>query len=52
LVVEEIQDQTISKVRIAILPLRERRGPEASVGALLEHGRKDRRRPEPHEIWQ
>ena len=50
LVVEEMQDQAISKVRIAILPLRERRGPGGALGDPSAW--KDRRRLEPHRIWQ
>lgn len=54
LVVEEMQDRAISKVRIAILPLRERRGPGAGIGALADpRGWKDRRRPEQHDTtWR
>ncbi len=50
LVVEELQNQRISKVRIAILPLRERRGPGAGIEALGDpRGWKERRRPERHD---
>jgi NhaP-type Na+/H+ and K+/H+ antiporter len=50
LVVEEMQGQAISKVRIAILPLHERRGPGGALGD--PRAWKDRRSPEPHRIWQ
>ena len=53
LVVEELQNQAISKVRIAILPLRERRGPRAGIEALGDsRGWKERRRPERNDAWR